>query len=657
MITGLIGWFAKTVNSAYTQVRSFIFGLNEENEAILQQDVLEIAQVRNRRLLGGTIAHYEIQNHANATPEDFLNVTRPLVTDFFLDNPNNKFQLTLTFVVVKVDSTGNVVEEEETGLSSRQESVYPTTNVEKVYDRMKDKVIESFSNFMKNGSGWRTKRVVKLSITKSRLNPLRGSSHIPLPKKIAARKALINMKNEDDKCFKYAVTRALNPETKKDHAERISKELKKQATNLNLDGIEFPTPCTEKQLKTFEKNNDVSILVFGHEGDDIIPLYVPRERREKVVRLFFQKSKDGKNSHYCVIKSMSRLVSSQLRNHHAKTYVCDYCLNAFGNEDLLLKHEEYCSKHDAVNTIFPELGDNTLKFKNYQNGIECPIKIYADFESILEKTDKTHGKTKLYQRHVPSAFCFYVVSRVPGFEMKPVTYVKQGDEDVAKVFVEKLEETTRAIYKRFEKDVPMIFDDAARKLYNSQTECYACGKPFGKKSLRKVRDHCHYTGKYRGALHSKCNLRLRKGNTIPVFFHNLEGYDSHLFVKRLADTDGDVNCIPHNEEKYITFTKNVWVDAIESENGNEINVYTRLRFVDTMHFMSSSLEKLVKNLDRPMFKHTSKYFSTEQLDLMLQKGVYPYEYLDRVDKLFDTKLPPKDRPSSFCIDVERHGNF
>ena len=192
----------------------------------------------------------------------------------------------------------------------------------------------------------------------------------------------------------------------------------------------------------------------------------------------------------------------------------------------------------------------------------------ADFESILEKTDKTHGKTKLYQRHVPSAFCFYVVSRVPGFEIKPVTYVKQGDEDVAKVFVQKLEEITRKIYKRFDKSIPMIFDDAAKKLYNTQTECYACGKPFEEKELRKVRDHCHYTGKFRGALHSKCNLRLRKTNTIPVFFQNLEGYDSHLFVKRIADTDGDVNCIPLNEEKYVTFTKNVWVDEVENDKGS-----------------------------------------------------------------------------------------
>ena len=228
--------------------------------------------------------------------------------------------------------------------------------------------------------------------------------------------------------------------------------------------------------------------------------------------------------------------------------------------------------------------------------------------------------------------------------MEPVRYVKQGDKDVAKVFCEKLEETTRKIYDRFKVDVPMIFDKTAKKLFDSQTVCYACGDPFSDKNgLKKVRDHCHYTGKFRGALHSKCNLRLPKGKMIPVFFHNLEGYDSHLFVKHLADTEGDVNCIPHNEEKYITFTKNVWVDTVETKEGGNTKVFTRLKFVNTMHFMASSLEKLVNNLERPMFKHTSKFFSTNQLDLMLKKGIYPYEYVDKTEKLTETQLPPREK--------------
>ena len=130
---------------------------------------------------------------------------------------------------------------------------------------MKSKIIEGVVKYSKNGSGWFVVSVEKIQIDKATYDPVKGSSHIPLPKKIADKKALINMGNKDDQCFKYAVTRALNPVTR--DAERITKELKKQASELNWNGVEFPTPCTERQFKTFEKNNNVSVLVSALRSD------------------------------------------------------------------------------------------------------------------------------------------------------------------------------------------------------------------------------------------------------------------------------------------------------------------------------------------------------------------------------------------------------
>ena len=595
---------------------------------------LRIVPNKRRRLLSNVIQHLEIRNpFPNPTLTFFLERSRHLITKFLGENPNNKIRISVVTELAK-NTTG---EASKATFWSSKEIILKSTDINKTFDRMKAKIIEALVKYAKNGSGWFVVSVEKIQIDKSSYDPLRGSSHIPLPKKISDKKALINMENKDDMCFKYAVTRALNPVSR--DAERITKVLKKQASELNWNGIEFPTPCAERQLKTFEKNNNVSVLVFGHEGNDIFPLYVPTDRRKKVVRLFFQKTKT--NSHYSVIKSMSRLVASQMSTKQHKKYVCDFCLNAFGTEDLLLKHEEYCREHDCVNTTFPKPGENILKFKNFQNASECPINIFADYESFLEPIDKTHGKTKLYQQHVPSAFCLYVVSRVTGFSMDPITYGRKGSENVAEVFVEKLDEVTKKIYDRFKDDATMIFNDEARKLFEEQTECYACGKPFSDEEdgLRKFRDHCHFTGRFRGALHSKCNLRLRKTKVIPVFFHNLEGYDSHLFVKHLADTEGSVNCIPHNEEKYITFTKNVWVDVEETKDGGESNIFLKLKFLDTMHFMASSLEKLVNNLEPTQFKHTFKYFQNEKLSLMLKKGIYPYEYMDSQKKLLETQLP------------------
>ena len=149
----------------------------------------------------------------------------------------------------------------------------------------------------------------------------------------------------------------------------------------------------------------------------------------------------------------------------------------------------------------------------------------------------------------------------------------------------------------------------------------------------------------RYAIIAKCNLRLKKSLTIPVFFHNLTGYDCHLFVKRLADSQGDVNCIPRNEEKYITFNKSVLVDTIV-KNDEEVNIYMTLQFKDTMNFMQSSLEKLVENMEKSDFKHTSKYFQEEKLDLMMRKGIYPYEYMTGVERFWEKELTQKEKFAS-----------
>ena len=77
--------------------------------------------------------------------------------------------------------------------------------------------------------------------------------------------------------------------------------------------------------------------------------------------------------------------------------------------------------------------------------------------------------------------------------------------------------------------------------------------------ILKARDHCHFTGEYRGAAHFDCNLKCRKPLILPVIYHNLQDYDSHLFIKQLSKISGDLSCIPSTEEKYISFSNKVKV--------------------------------------------------------------------------------------------------
>ena len=249
------------------------------------------------------MSHYEIPSRDEDTsPLDFLNGIRTTVLAFVWERPQSKIQISLICEMMRTDpAIGNITNVDTVPFNSYQESVYDSTDLEATYERMVAKMLESFSEFLKNESGWTLKRIIKLDINFGRNKPVKGSSKILLPKKLANKGALINMDNEDDYCFMYAATRALNMIV--DNPQRVNPKLMKQAEELNWDGIEFPKPCSERMYKKFEENNDVSLLVFGHEDSEtrinIIPLYVPKERRKKTIRLFFLK--DGENSHYCAL--------------------------------------------------------------------------------------------------------------------------------------------------------------------------------------------------------------------------------------------------------------------------------------------------------------------------------------------------------------------
>ena len=189
-----------------------------------------------------------------------------------------------------------------------------------------------------------------------------------------------------------------------------------------------------------------------------------------------------------------------------------------------------------------------------------------------------------------------------------------------------------------------LYESAPKKPMNKLTkeqtvefvaakECHICFQKFSPKD-RKVRDHCHYTGKYRGAARSSCNLRYRIPGYIPVVFHNLAGYDAHLFIKELAKHTSKIGAIAKNTENYISFSVKVEVDKFIDKAGNEKSKEIELRFIDSFKFMSSSLDSLVNNLAKgghDEFWGFEKH-SPKQKELLIRKGVYPYEYMDSWDK-------------------------
>ena len=186
--------------------------------------------------------------------------------------------------------------------------------------------------------------------------------------------------------------------------------------------------------------------------------------------------------------------------------------------------------------------------------------------------------------------------------------------------------------------------DKEWKTFREAKVCWLCRKEFGNDNLRKVRDHCHFSGKFRGAAHSLCNFKFQRPKFTPVFFHNLQNYDAHLFVRALGTLDEvlSVTCIPNNEEKYISFSLKFELKTERKEvaegKWKEFVVRHEIRFLDSFKFTLAGLSSLVENLPKEELKETARFFG-DRSELMMKKGVYPYEFMDGFEKFEKRQLP------------------
>ena len=194
--------------------------------------------------------------------------------------------------------------------------------------------------------------------------------------------------------------------------------------------------------------------------------------------------------------------------------------------------------------------------------MKVPSIIYADVESLLEKINTCHNnpkkssKTKI-NKHAPSRYSLFTIV------------------------------------------IPLTKEE--NKIHREQKVCYICKKGFStdddNKKYFKVRDHCYFTGKYRGAAHDIFKLRYKVPKEIPVLFHNGSTYDYHFIIKELVEKfEEKFECLGENTEKYITFSVSI---KIELDNGKSITY--KIKFIDSFRFMSSSSSNLVDNLSEGLY--------------------------------------------------------
>ena len=219
-----------------------------------------------------------------------------------------------------------------------------------------------------------------------------------------------------------------------------------------------------------------------------------------------------------------------------KLHICKKCSTHFTKQDLFEKHLLYCSKNETVAVKMPTK-NSILKFQNHFKKLPIPFAVYADFEcftlpvnSCQPNPDKSY--TQGYQKHEPSGYCLYLKG-LDGIDanFKPIVYTKKTeDEDISKKFIKHVVKLTFMIYKTFySKPKPLNLTSQEEKDFQSATICHICEQDLFKDKetgkILKIRDHCHFTGEYRGAAHNECNLKCKKTLILPVILHNLQGYE------------------------------------------------------------------------------------------------------------------------------------
>ena len=332
-------------------------------------------------------------------------------------------------------------------------------------------------------------------------------------------------------------------------------------------------------------------------------------------------SGDGIN-HYTVIKSLSRLLRSSNTKQKCKQYFCTNCLQGFSLEASRDELRVYCENNETVRVKMPGKGSK-IEFCDGQNQFKVPFMMYAEFELIFEpiqgtehlstaewgftsggpnpvpmRPSKEHGTFSHYTsevtKHSPSGWCVY--SKFAYGEVKDPLKLYRG-KDCLEKFCNYIRQEAHRLYHTFPEKPMDPLTKKQWKKYDKASRCHICFKQFGdSKKGPKVSDHCHYTVRYRGPAHRNCNLMYRIPSYILVVFHNLSGYNDHLFIKELGKNSRDMEGIAKNKEDYISFSVEVAVDKYVDKESNEKEKLIELRFNDSFKFVASSLDSLTRNL-------------------------------------------------------------
>ncbi|XP_053205584.1 uncharacterized protein LOC128389950 [Panonychus citri] len=480
-------------------------------------------------------------------------------------------------------------------------------------DDLDQLLMDSFSeiqsiidHYTERGSGFIIVCISSLDVYVAWYQPHHGGCRLQkLPKQLYGKRCFVSL-NCKTSCFMYSILASIYGDVDKHRVTQYNRYI----NNHNFS--KWTGDVTLEQINGFEKVNDISVSVFSYnlDGKYIIPLRITREKKSKHVKLLLYAD------HFYPIISLRRALNSKTNR---RRYHCERCLHGYTSKEKLATHLIDCENRAVQRVKLPVVSRQTpfadLVKRNLKKESKHPFIIYADFESVCIPT----GDPRKVSRHEPSSYGYIVVD----WNKRVIKSDYKHGENIINDFLSSVKQTEKWLddYLKLNACKPMTITFDQTQSFKTEWNCWICGGFLGGD---RVRDHDHFTGAYRGAAHKSCNVNYSIPKRIPIFFHNLKNYDSHLLI---AGMDGktfssNITIIPQSLEKYIG-----WY------SGN-------LAFLDSYAFLPASLDTLSKDLSLVDKEHFLRQeWKTRDLTDLLDKAVLPYEYLDSFERYEERNLP------------------
>jgi len=514
------------------------------------------------------------------------------------------------------------------------------------YEEAEENVLQSSKKIARESSNVQLIRCNTVFVRLIEYQPFRGGCHIKLPGWVEGKHACINIENQDNLCFHHCLELH-----HRHYTNNIPKNPQRPSHYVHTNSYQYPllmeTLRVDQLCKEFEKlNPQIQLKIIGLQSNKRAFTIIYKSNYQpgkQCVNLLYIGKEEYKDGHFVYIKNLNRLLGESGR----KRFFCENCLNGFWSIDRLKQHQADfgCTDHDACTIELPYPDQAIYSFQKITARKKIDNVLYADFECLLRKPTQEEAENGVESIHDPCGWCIYWDTNLP-VNQKLFTGRLGRDANTVKELIEHF-------YERLMKIREHIIEQtiAHGKLipeYEETTHCKVCCLPLenGKRfDFRSEEDATIEHGSY----HQYCLEKIQpvKYNPetdsydvkwefkIPVVFHNLKNYDGHILLRHLSDKIQNISCIPHNGEKFMTFS------------------FSNLSFIDSLLFMSASLDELTKKLKRNAFHHFESQFPTicqhfctepteDIFSLLLRKGIYPYEYMDCVERFEETKIPPKE---------------